>query len=84
MDKDISGRGSRKLLSSLKLSRKVVKTLRLGATFAGFAPSSGQLRPIWRYVDRDKRPRCDEFDRLDVGFDAILTRTLISVGNSEK
>ena len=84
MDKDIGGRGSRKLLFLLDLSRKVVKTLNLAANFERSAPFSGQIRPIWRYVGRDRRAGRDEFDRLDVVSDIILSRTLISVENSEK
>ena len=55
MDKDIGGRGSGKLLSPLDLTRKVVKTLGLATDFGGFALFSGQFRPIWWYVDRDRR-----------------------------
>ena len=75
MNKDIGGRGSRKLLFLLDLSRKVFKTLSLGADFGCFALFSGQLRPIWRYVGRDRRPGCDGFDRLHVISDVILSRT---------
>ena len=84
MDKHISGRGSRKLLSPLDLSRKVVKTLSLAADFGCFALFSWQFRPIWRYVARDRRPGCDEFNWLDVVADIILSLTFISVGNWEK
>ena len=84
IDKDIGGRGSGKLLFLLDLSRKVVKTLVLAADFGCSAPFSGQLRLILRYVGRDRRVGCDEFDRLDVVSDVILSRTLISVENSEK
>ena len=84
MDIDIGGRGSRKLLFPLDLSRKVVKTLSLAANFECSALFSGQLCLIWRYVGRDRRPGCDEFDRLDFASDIILSRTLISVENSEK
>ena len=84
MDKDISGRGSRKLLSPLDLSRKVVKTLSLAAGFECSALYSGQLRLMLRYVGRDRRPGCDGFDRLDFVSDVILSRTLISVENSGK
>ena len=84
INKDIGGRGSRKLLFPLDLSRKVVKTLSLAADVGCFALFSGQLRPIWRYAGRDRRPGCDEFDWLDAVSDVILSRTLISVGNSGK
>jgi hypothetical protein len=84
IDKDIGGRGSRKLLFLLDLSRKVVKILSLAADFECSALFLGQLRPIWRYVGRDRRPGCDGFDRLDFVSDVILSRTLISVGNSQK
>ena len=82
MNKDIGGRGSRKLLFPLDLRCKVVKTLSLAADFRSSALFSGQLSPIWRYVGRDKRPGCDELDRLGVFSDIILSRTLISVENS--
>ena len=84
MDKDIGGRGSCKLLFLLDLRRKVVKILSLAADFGYSALFSGQLRPIWRYAGRDRRPGCDEFDWLDAVSEIILSRTLISVGNSEK
>ena len=84
MNKDIGGRGSRKLLFPLDLRCKVVKTLSLAADFGCSALFSGQLRPISRYVCRDRRPGRDEFDRLDFASDIILSRTLISVENSEK
>ena len=84
MNKDIGGRGSRKLLFLLDLSRKVVKILSLAADFERSALFSGQLRPMLRYVGRDRRPGCAEFDRLDIVSDVILSRTLISVENSEK
>jgi hypothetical protein len=84
MNKEIVRRGSCKLLFLLDLKCKVVKTLSLAADVGCFALSSGQLRPISRYVGRDRGPGCDGFDRLDVVSDIILSRTLISVENSEK
>ena len=84
INKDIGGRGSRKLLFLLDLSRKVVKILSLAADFERSALFSGQLCPIWRYVARDRRPGCAEFDWLDVVSPVILSRTLISVEKSEK
>ena len=84
MNKDIGGRGYRKLLFLLNLIRKVVKTLSLVADFGCFALFSGQLCPIWRYVGRDRRPGAVNSFRLDGVSDVILSRTLISVGKSEK
>jgi len=82
INKDIGGRGSRKLLFSLDLRCKVVKILSLAADFRSSALFSGQLSPIWRYVGRDTRPGCGELDRLGVFSDIILSRTSISVENS--
>ena len=84
MDKDIGGRGSCKLLFLLDLRRKVVKILSLAADFGCSALFSGRLRPIWRYVGRDRRAGCDELTGWTLLLTSFFLRTLISVENSEK
>jgi len=85
IDKNIGGRGSCKLLVLLGLSRKVVKTLSLAANFGCFALLSGQLCPTWRYVGRDRRRAMNSTGGIDRAvFDVILSRTFISVENSQK